>query len=95
MFNPPMDSCCSDKIEKTCEVPQVDSEEENTQDEEKGCCENQACDCLCCGHIYIKQAKIEVTFNETIQFHSINDGYTRSYHFNDIKMVWHPPKDIQ
>lgn len=63
-------------------------------EEDKGCCETQSCDCLCCGHIFIDQV-FHIDINDHQDLVLIHDfHFLSSYSHQNFDPVWHPPKMI-
>lgn len=82
-----MSSCCSSDNIEACSLD-VDIEE----NEKDGCCDNNACDCLCCGHIFINPTVQEVSSDDNPFLSNSIIPYRNAYFFQIRSMVWHPPK---
>lgn len=64
-----------------------DSEEEQ---EDKGCCEGDGCNCACCLHIAFLQ-QLSPNAIQSTNFSDVKFGYSFLYQASYLKSVFHPP----
>lgn len=66
----------------------------NQESENKGCCEDGVCECVCCGHVFTTKAtsKTFTSYTEPPVKHEY--FYKENYHYNNIHHIWQPPQNI-
>ena len=77
-------SCCPDKQEIL--------EDSSDTEDNKGCCDNSVCDCLCCGHIFTFSKLIKVKPNKGTPINSTNSAFINFYTFENASGIWQPPR---
>jgi hypothetical protein len=78
-------SCCEDSTE-LCSV-----DIDNSSDEDKGCCEDSSCDCLCC-HITTFYNTQELTLSKKqTYFIETNFTYEFKYSIDLFEALFRPP----
>lgn len=67
--------------------------DDNEDDDEKGCCNDGACDCVCCGHIFTTKtvSKISIQYPKSDFKHIYT--YQNNYLYKGVNAIWQPPQN--
>ena len=81
-------SCCEDNaviMESTCDT-------EVPVEENKGCCDDNKCECLCCINVFINSPKSQVSVVSQMIEGSSDFEYHNLYQHQKSNLFWHPPQ---
>lgn len=73
--------------DSTCDI-------EQKSDNDKGCCDDGVCDCLCCGHIFTTKPPTRISLYHPQSTFKHIYNYNDNYLYKGVNHIWQPPQNV-